>query len=233
MHKTREDWLYAAAALLAPLMKIHGAEMPEKFQISTGWAKGGGRKHSIGQCFDKTWTENGTYHLFICPTLAHAVGNMNDGCHGILETLLHELIHASVGIKEKHRGRFKEIAIAVGLEGKMTATGVNPGTILHGQLLTIESQLGPYPHAAMTKPITENKKPPGGGWVKFYSEAAEDYILRVSPVALLTYGIPRDPWGEPMKTNADLELLKQEKADRDAARGKGKDTEDEDEAGEE
>ncbi len=215
MHSTREDWLHHAAELLTPLLQEQGAMVP-KIQISTGWTKGGGKKHSIGQCFDKSWTENETFHIFICPTLREVVGDMTNGTHGVLETLLHELIHSAVGIKEKHRGRFKEVAIAVGLEGKMTATSVTAGTVLHDRLMKVAAQLDEYPHAAMVKPEGASKKPAGGGWVKFFSEQAEDYILRVSPKALLTHGVPRDPWGKEMQTDADLELLRRARDEKEA-----------------
>jgi hypothetical protein len=36
--------------------------------------------------------------------------------------LAHELIHASVGVEHGHKGPFRQMAKALGLEGKMTAT---------------------------------------------------------------------------------------------------------------
>jgi hypothetical protein len=64
-------------------------------------------------------------------------------------TLLHELVHAAVGLAAKHRGPFKKCATALGLEGKMTAT--HAGEELTLRLKEITDGLGDYPHAKLDK----------------------------------------------------------------------------------
>lgn len=187
VYKTRETWLLAAVGKLVPLLKKHGVKMPEKHAVSCGFPKT--RVKAIGQCFGPTCTKDETVHMFVCPSLQKATR--------VLDTLLHEMIHAAVGCGCGHRGKFRIIAKAVGLEGKMTATGVSEGSPLMKTLEKVVESLGDYPHSAITRAQTASR-PPGGGWVKFKSEEEDDYILRISPRALENHGPPRDPWGNHM-----------------------------------
>lgn len=78
----------------------------------------------------------GQFEIFISPALAE---------HGVvLSTLAHELVHATVGLAAKHGKAFKQCALEIGLEGKMTAT--HAGEKLALRLNTIARELGTYPH---------------------------------------------------------------------------------------
>lgn len=187
-HKTREQWLTAAVEKMRRLLKEHDVDMPEKWQVSCGFPKS--RSKAIGQCWSGSCTEDGTHHMFICPSLAKATR--------VLDVLLHEMIHAAVGTECGHKGKFRIIAKAVGLTGKMTATVCEEGSALHDKLVGIATTLGDYPHSALTKnPVAW--RPPAGGWVKFQSVNEEGYILRVSPKSLNEHGVPKDPWGDDME----------------------------------
>src|SRR5437879_517916 len=61
--------------------------------------------------------------------------------------LAHELIHASVGVQHGHKGPFRQMAKALGLEGKMTAT--TEGEAFKRLLTPILEAVGPYPHAEL------------------------------------------------------------------------------------
>ncbi len=187
-HKTRESWLLAAVSKLAPLLKKHGVGMPEKYAVSCGFPKS--RNKAIGQCWPPNCTEDETSHMFVCPSIQQATR--------VLDILAHEMIHAAVGLECKHRGKFRVIAKAIGLEGKMTETFVGEDNPLMKTLRQISESLGTYPHSALTRQATATR-PPAGGWVKFKSTREEDYILRVSPRALEDHGAPRDPWGDEME----------------------------------
>lgn len=65
----------------------------------------------------------------------------------MLDILAHELIHALTP-GHGHKGRFKQIAIRIGLEGKMTATIAGPK--LKPRLDAIVKKIGKYPHAELT-----------------------------------------------------------------------------------
>jgi hypothetical protein len=135
---TREQWLNAAAAALKSHVRLAGGPDYEDPLISTGWPKGHrGRATAIGQCWDKTTSGDRTRaHIYISPTLTDDVQ--------VLATLLHELVHASVGTGCGHKAPFSTVARACGLEGKMTATV--PGRMLELELKLLAAELGAYPH---------------------------------------------------------------------------------------
>lgn len=122
----------------------YGEDYEEPY-ISVGFPKGrrGKSGTAIGQCFDKRASgDKERAHIFISPTLKKA--------EEVLATLLHELIHASVGTKCGHRGAFRKCALAVGLEGKMTSTV--PGKALKRRLNDLADRLGDYPHPGLRLP---------------------------------------------------------------------------------
>lgn len=186
-YKIRETWLQAAVAKLNPLLKEQNVEMPEKWQVSCGFPKGG--QKAIGQCWDPTCTEDGTVHMFICPSLQKATK--------VLDVLLHEMIHAAVGLECGHKKAFRRVATAIGLEGKMTATFVSEDNPLFARLDEIARAIGPYPHSALTRRRAA-ARPPAGGWVKLESINDPTYILRISPRALEEHGVPCDFNGDAM-----------------------------------
>jgi len=147
--ETREQWLNAAATALKSHVRLAGGPDYEDPLISTGWPKGHrGRSKAIGQCWDKTTSgDNCRAHIYISPELTDD--------EQVLATLLHELVHASVGTQCGHRGPFAKVARGVGLEGELTATV--PGRLLELELKLLSNELGPYPHPGVTD-ITRGKK---------------------------------------------------------------------------
>ena len=147
----REEWLQVAVGHLRPIMIE--AEAPEFLtpHVSVGWAKGsrgGAQGKPIGQCWDKSVSgDKERAHIFISPELTDPVE--------VLAVLLHEMVHASVGTQCGHRGPFRKVAIATGLEGKMTATV--PGAFLTSRLELISESLGDYPHPGLND--AQRKKP--------------------------------------------------------------------------
>lgn len=189
-HKTREGWLNAAALKLRPVFKKAEAELPEKVMMGCGWPKGG-KAEVIGQCFGKTWTQDGTVHIFISPTQADSVK--------VLATLAHELVHASLGEEKGHGKEFKKLARAIGLEGKLTATTVSEASPLHSILVKIVEQIGEYPHSAMKPGGGKGSEGEGGGgWKRLYSPILKGYSVVISPKSLEEYGYPMDAVGNKM-----------------------------------
>lgn len=138
----REAWLQAAAAFLLDYLAEH--DLPRvAVRVSCGWPVRGGiarRRTVIGQCFPPALCADGTPQIFISPRLSESLD--------VLGTLLHELLHASVGCQHGHRKEFSQAARAVGLAGPPTATVV--GDALRSVLLGYVEQVGPYPHAAIS-----------------------------------------------------------------------------------
>lgn len=187
-HATREGWLMAAVALLdKEFFHGRGYSLPEKIQCSCGFPRGHAK--AIGQCWDPKVSADKTTHLFICPTQADPIR--------VLDILLHELIHASVGVEVGHKGVFKKLVKEFGLAGKMTATYAEEGSEVWLKLSSISTALGKYPHAPMQK--RDKKKGSGGsGWVRLVSTENEKFKVVISPKMIAEFGMPQDPWGKEM-----------------------------------
>jgi len=186
-HETREAWLNAGiAALDEKYFAGNGYDLPKALRASCGFPRAS--SNAIGQCWDPEVSADETYEIFICPTQAAPVR--------VLDILLHELIHASVGIKEGHKGMFRKLAKEFGLEGPMRATFAEDGSELHKELQVFAGRLGDYPHGAMTKKRGAGKTP--NKWIRFKSEQEDSYRVTIGPSALEEFGPPRDPWGEEM-----------------------------------
>jgi hypothetical protein len=151
-HETREQYLKAAVELMRPLFKNKGYEIPP-LHVTCGWPSSGGlgrTRKTIGQCWDSTASSDQKHQIFISPWLKD-----NDPT-GPLSTLVHEVVHAVVGIAAKHGKKFKDCATAVGLEGKMTST--NAGPELMENIKGWELELGEYPHAKLDPSMSPVKK---------------------------------------------------------------------------
>ena len=145
--KTREAWLDEATKdLTGWVVKCKAASLFPSPYVSIGFPKGGkGTKNTaIGQCWDKKASADQLCaHVFVSPTLSDAVE--------VLSTLLHELIHASVGTKCGHRGAFRRVALELGFMAPMTSTPY--GDELKQRLMFLSQWLGPYPHSALKKQV--------------------------------------------------------------------------------
>ena len=139
---TREDWLLNCLEdLRVDFIKV-GAELPVKIRASCGWPSKGAlatKKQRVGECWSATCSGDETFELFISPALKDSIE--------VLATLVHEAVHAAVGVEAKHGGAFKKVAKALGLEGKMTAT--TAGDALKERLKEIIEKWSTYPHAEL------------------------------------------------------------------------------------
>ena len=174
---TREEWLGAAAMAMRPLFDEQGAADYPKFRVSCGWPKGG-RGKTIGQAWHPESSGDATAELFISPSLEKLTH------HGVVDTLLHELIHAVVGNEAGHKGPFRKLAKSFGLSGKMTATFAEGE--LENRLLELTSQLGPYPHAELSK-LSVTKQ---GTRMRKVQCSNCDCILRMTAKWLEEAGVP-------------------------------------------
>ena len=143
-YENREAWLAAAVGLMTPLFKSKGYTVPA-LRVSCGWPSVKGlsqKKRRIGECWSPLASTDKVPQIFISPWLKDVATN-----NGVLGVLVHEVVHAAVGVEHGHKGPFKKCATGLGLTGKMTATVVGPEL-----LPTIESwakSLGEYPHGKL------------------------------------------------------------------------------------
>lgn len=184
-YDNREAWLNAATeGLRKQIFEPGDYWLPPTIRVSVGLCGG----KAIGLCVDPECAEDKSTHIYIDPKLKEPVD--------VLQTLLHELVHASVGIECKHRGKFVTVIREIGLDGKATATYASPGTELHTTLTQLGVELGAYPHSALQRKPKEPKPSP---WIAYISPSmGEDYLVRANKNTVAEYGPPRDPNGEPM-----------------------------------
>lgn len=120
--------------------------IPQNVRISVGIPKHSGHKKAIGQCWPVEASTDGFYELFTSPEQGNEIDH--------LETIAHELVHATVGTKVGHRGPFKACAEAVGFIGPMTTTPAGP--LMKKVCQNIVNSIGYFPAGALD--ITQRKK---------------------------------------------------------------------------
>ena len=164
----REEWLNTAGTMLQGMVldqHIEESMHQTPFYVSVGNCS---VAKSLGECWTRSRSEDGVNHIFITPSL-------NDSMR-ILDILLHELIHAADDCQSRHRGFFRKTALAVGLQGKMTATFVEEDSELFNQLTTICKALGDIPHAKLD---TSRVKKEGTRQIKVACTSC-DFLFRTS-----------------------------------------------------
>jgi len=134
-HITREAWLLAAVQLLRPLFAAKGFSVPP-CQVSCGFASTGTRSGHVGQCWSTKSASNELNQIFIAPTLKSS--------YEVLDTLVHELVHAVDNCENKHGKEFKKIALKMGMKGPMRSAEAGPE--LKATLTSFLDTLGQYPH---------------------------------------------------------------------------------------
>lgn len=147
---TREEYLNNAITEFRADFDRVGNPLPEKIRVACGWPSRSGlsrKNRRIGECWSSTCSDDQSFEIFISPVLKHA--------DIVLATLAHELVHAAVGTDCGHRGQFKKCMVALGLEGKATAT--HAGDKLVARIHDVVSKIGDYPHAEL-KCGDQNKK---------------------------------------------------------------------------
>lgn len=147
----REEWLGRLVEALRPLFTPHTDKLPKRIRVSCGWPSRralAAKNRTIGQAWSTKASADGSCETFISPVLDRPVE--------VADVLVHEMVHHAVGVKEGHKAPFRRLAVAIGLEGKMTAT--HAGKALKERLTEITGKLGPYPHAKLSPTMDGVKK---------------------------------------------------------------------------
>lgn len=138
-YKTREEWLLAAVEEIRPIFSLKGHQIPLDCQVSCGFASTGTRSHHIGQCWSRSSSTHERNQIFISPALYEPAE--------VLDTLVHELVHAVDNCEHKHGKEFKKMALSLGMVGPMRSAGAGPE--LKAKLEVVANALGPYPHGKL------------------------------------------------------------------------------------
>lgn len=207
---TREQWLREAARRMTKWVDGAAKELgtknryPTTTLISVGWPKGGrGANDAIGQCWQPGAHKDGADRrtIFISPELDTMVE------YGVLDTLLHEMVHAALPSGTGHRAPFVHLVRKLGLEGKATSTYAKAGTELHAKLTKLAEALGPYPHSALKRQAQSEGGRKRSQWVRCRSETQPGYRASVKLDSLMDYGMPRGPDGRPLVASDPAALL--------------------------
>ena len=176
--KTRDEWLSAAVDLLnVDVFKQAGIDtLDSSWRISCSFPGGGSARKRIGECWPSGSSDDKTREMFISP--------VEDDAVEILGTVAHEMIHAIDDCQNGHKGPFRKMALAIGLEGKMTATTSGPA--LTAKLQVIVDSLGPYPHAKIN---LGNRKKQTTRMIKMTCSSC-GFIARASRTAIEQAGYP-------------------------------------------
>jgi hypothetical protein len=146
-HMTREDWLNKVATHMQPWFTAMGLEVPA-IRVSVGFTSAGARGKAIGECWCKSCSSDGVFEIFLHPAL--------DDPMRVAGVLAHEIVHAVVGLQAGHGPKFRKVATAIGLEGKMTAT--TEGEAFKKRADSIIRSVGHFPHKRLAGGSTAKKK---------------------------------------------------------------------------
>lgn len=196
---TREDYLTVAGTLIYDeiISPVAVLREGERWQVSCGWPSRGALSASrrrVGECWSaEVSADKSTRQLFISPVLSELVDGYGDG---VLPTLVHEMVHL-VAHQPGHRGEFRRIGLAIGLEGKMASSVA--GNELCQKLNAIAGQLGPYPHAALDP--TAKRRTQSTRMIKAVAVNCTQcqYVVRTTRIWLTEFGPPKCPHGSLME----------------------------------
>jgi|TARA_R100000700_G_scaffold9211_1_gene13401 hypothetical protein len=138
----REAWLAEMTDQLRPHFTDQGYTIPDNVRVSCGFPSQSAlsrKARRIGECWSNQCSGDETFEIFISPTLEDSMR--------VAGVLAHELIHATVGLACGHKGPFRKCALAIGLEGKMTAT--TESEAFKRDVQPMIDALGDYPHATL------------------------------------------------------------------------------------
>ena len=140
-YKTREEYLQRAYVLLNEIaFKPNGQECP-KINVACSWIVGtrAANKKTLGQCSSRSASGANINEIRIVPTV--------DDSFEAIDTLAHEMAHAVDDCQNGHKGQFKKICLAVGLDGNKHMRYAEAGEKLGKTIKNIIATIGDYPHA--------------------------------------------------------------------------------------
>lgn len=200
-HMDRETWLCHAVAAMTPRFLTQNYTVPV-LRVSCGWPSVrplSEKKRALAECWRAEAATDGIAQIFVSPFLANG--------SEVIAALVHEVVHSVVGHDAKHGKLFKKCALAVGLDGKMTATIAGPELLaaIGGWM----KDLGAYPHARLDQLKRPTKKQ-GTRMIKMECEKC-GYVARTTRKWLEEVGAPLCACNkQPMKFELPAEDGKEE-----------------------
>jgi hypothetical protein len=138
--KNRETWLNEFATKAAPFYAELGKPLPP-FRVAVGFVSTGKDGSGIGECWSNKCSADNHFEIFIRPDA--------ENTRRVVFVLVHELVHAAVGLNEGHKGEFARVALALGLPRPLTNVG-DWTPRMHEWLDPIIEEMGEIPHAPLS-----------------------------------------------------------------------------------
>ncbi|CAK9253390.1 unnamed protein product [Sphagnum jensenii] len=161
----------AATNELRPHFAEHGFILSDKIRLALSFTSAGKRGHMAGECWHSDLSGDQHYEIYIRPD--------KDDPVEVLGILVHELIHTLLPPTVKHGKPFRDIALLIGLQGKMRQT--TPTLLLTEKLKTIASNLGNLPHAKLNFiSSVEAPKKQAKKWLKAECGKSCGYSVRIT-----------------------------------------------------
>lgn len=178
----REAWLTKLLQELREgIFAAKGYTVPDNIRVSVGWPRGS--RKAIGQCWPAVSSADKTREIFISPALSDPMR--------VADVLAHEVCHAALPEDVKHGKPFADMARAIGLVGKPTATEAGPEFKAWAEPVLIA--LGDYPHGRLSD---FGRKKQATRLLRIHCPVCEDeedpYILRASATTIAK-GLPICP----------------------------------------
>lgn len=187
----RHNWVEAAVVEFRRHFWTCGYQVPDNIRVSIGFTKAAPGKHkkALGQCVDRSMSKDDHFELFISPEVG-STGNLEvdkAATINILETIAHELCHATVGNQHGHQGAFIDCAAAVGFERPWRYTPA--GEKMLSMINQILDNQGLFPAGAIVIP---HKKTQGKALIKCQCEGC-GYVAYVTRKNFEASGTPVCP----------------------------------------
>lgn len=134
----RETWLNQMAEKIAPSFTALGKTVPP-FRVSIGFTGHGARGNARGECWNNMMSADRRFEIFITPD--------QDDSLTVASILTHELCHAAVGFKHRHKGDFASTMKALGFVAPWTTA--TPTDQFKALVAPFIAELGEVPQAAL------------------------------------------------------------------------------------
>lgn len=186
----RQKWLETSVRDLRKLFARNGYTVPANVRVSIGHPRGRKGRKAMGQCWDARASADKHFEIFIAPS--HGKGGYDET--ELLNTVAHELAHATVGLKAGHGPAFAKCVQAIGLMLPARSTPSGPAFKLWAA--DFVRRVGSYP-AGKLADIGETTGPRKQGTRLLKCECPEcGYIARVTAKWIEAAGAPICPIDE-------------------------------------
>jgi hypothetical protein len=191
----RQEWIEESVRMFREHFAANWWSVPANIRMSVGYPVGSkDGKRKLGQCIHCIYSSDATYEIFLSPDYTDTAE--------VLETIAHEMIHATVenpnppeGYKAVgHKGKFKQCALAIGFKGPFTSTPSDQKML--DFIKIIVDKIGEFPAGRLN--LTKRKKK---GTYLLKCECPEcGYVARVTAKWIDKIGTPICPQDlEPME----------------------------------